>query len=127
MSDNVLQSVITEYQSNPDHTYPRFRDLIGAFGVVLQGVHLTVELPGGGTPKAIDVYGYPRFAIVVNDNLYVTGIKIRGMSGAYAVKVIPGGAVSKTDNMITLADGTLTVGSDGDLNTNHNAHIFYAV
>lgn len=130
MAADILGTLITELRAHPTRTYPNSTRLMAAFAAVMQGGFMTsVPMPGGGA-TALDVptNGDPKFAIVVNDNTYVTGIKLYGMTGAYAIKIhTTGPVISKANNMITLDTGKLTIGIDTDLNTAHTAHVMYAL
>lgn len=119
--------MITEIANAPTQTYPNAGRLLAAMARTVQGAFVTsVTMPGGGTPLDVDCAGDPKFAIVVNDNTYVAAVKLYGMTGAYALKIhTTGPVVSKTNNCVTLGTGKITIGSDGDLNTAHTAHIIY--
>jgi hypothetical protein len=118
---NALKTIMDTVSGDPTRTYIEVRALLGAFTHVGQIYQTTTT----GTGAALDVPtpGNPAFAIVINDNTYTYGIHMEAMTAGTSLKGIPGGAVSKAANMITLGTNKITIGTDANLNTAHTLHV----
>lgn len=117
MSANPFLTLKTALDADPTKTYPEARELFNALAFMLQFQTGTVTTPGGATPLDVDIEGNPRFVVVFNDTTATMVLKIYGMADANAAKKVTGGALTYTDETITLGTGKFTIGADADINS----------
>jgi hypothetical protein len=125
MSANLMQAVVSNLLAQTEHPYPDMRTLAQA--LTNAGQLQTGTVTGTGASLDVDTAGNPRVVIIVNATDIGAGVKISGMAGAYALKVLDTPAVSYANAMITLDTGKFTIGSDADLNGSGDTIVWMAL
>jgi len=114
MSDDILRTKIAALLAATEIPYPDNRAL--AAGMSRVGQIQAVSEVGTGANITVDIDGYPKFAVVVNETTDCAFVAVYGMTAAHAFKIKTAAVGMIAADGLTLADGSLTIGTDADLN-----------